>query len=68
METESLLCRLHNYPLPICKCLLWNRNLESIGDRAYLRAGKSVAPDRPVEEALENIRTSVDLDKDFLES
>ncbi len=39
-----------------------------IGDKAYLRAEKSVAPDKPVEEALEDIRTSVDLDKDFLTS
>jgi len=37
-----------------------------IGDKAYLRVEKSIAPDKPVEEALENLRTSVDLDKDFL--
>ncbi len=36
-----------------------------IGDKAYLRVEKSIAPDKPVEEALENLRTSVDLDKDF---
>ncbi len=37
-----------------------------IGNKAYLRVEKSVATDKPVEEALENLRTSVDLDKDFL--
>ncbi len=39
-----------------------------IWDKAYLRTEKSVAPDKPVEEALDNIRTSVDLDNDFLAS
>ncbi len=39
-----------------------------IGDKAYLRVEKGVAPDKPVEEALENLRNSVDLDKDFLAS
>ncbi len=39
-----------------------------IGDKAYLRLEKSAAPDRPVEEALENLRTDTDLDKDFLTS
>ena len=37
-----------------------------IGDKAYLRAEKSIAPDKPIEEALENLRTSVGLDNDFL--
>lgn len=39
-----------------------------IGNNAYLRAEKSIALDKLVEEALENLRTSVDLDKDFLAS
>lgn len=38
-----------------------------IGDEAHLRVEKYIAPDKPVEEALENIRTTVDLDKDLLE-
>ena len=39
-----------------------------IGDKTYLRAEKSVARDKQVEEALENLRTSVTLDKDSLAS
>ena len=42
--------------------------MKVIGYKSYLRLEKSVAPDKPVEEALEDMRTSVDLDKDFLES
>jgi hypothetical protein len=38
-----------------------------IGDKAYLRAEKYLTPDKPIEEALETIRTTVDSDKDFLE-
>ena len=38
-----------------------------IGDKADLRVEKYIVSDKPVEEALENIRTTVDLDKDFLE-
>ncbi len=37
-----------------------------IEDKAYLRAEKFLTPNKPIREALENIRTSVDLDKDFL--
>ncbi|MEJ7642806.1 MAG: hypothetical protein WKF36_11545 [Candidatus Nitrosocosmicus sp.] len=37
-----------------------------IGDKAYLRTEKFLTPYKPIGEALENIRTSVDLDKDFL--
>ncbi len=37
-----------------------------IGDKAYLRVEKYLSPDKPIEEALENLRTTVDLDKDFL--
>ncbi len=37
-----------------------------IGDKDYLRWEKSVAPDKSVGEALEDIRTCVDLDKDLL--
>lgn len=47
---------------------MWKIPLEPIGDKAYLRLEKGVAPDKSVEEALENLRTSVDLDKDFLVS
>ncbi len=37
-----------------------------IGDKAYLRAEKYLTPsDKPIGEALEEIRTTVDLDKDF---
>ncbi len=39
-----------------------------IGDKAYLRVEKYLSPDKPIEEALENIRTTVDLDKDFSET
>jgi hypothetical protein len=38
-----------------------------IGDKAYLRAEKYLTPDKPIGEALEEIRTTVILDKDFLE-
>lgn len=38
-----------------------------IGDKAYLRVEKYLTPNKPIEEALENIRTTVDLDKDFFE-
>jgi hypothetical protein len=37
-----------------------------IGDKAYLRLEKYIVSDKPVEEALENIRTTVELDKDIL--
>jgi len=37
-----------------------------IGDKAYLRSEKFLTPNKPIGEALENIRTNVDLDKDFL--
>ena len=37
-----------------------------IGDKAYLRTEKFLTPNQPIGEALENIRTSADLDKDFL--
>ncbi len=37
-----------------------------IGDKAYLRVEKYLSPDKPIEEALENLRTNTDLDKDFL--
>ncbi len=37
-----------------------------IGDKAYLRTEKILTPNQPIGEALENIRTSVDLDRDFL--
>ncbi|CAN5865161.1 hypothetical protein BH23THE1_BH23THE1_13520 [soil metagenome] len=57
-----------SFTLFICKFLLWKIPLEPIGDKAYLRLEKGVAPDKSVEEALENLRTSVDLDKDFLVS
>ncbi len=36
-----------------------------IGDKAYLRAEKFLTPNQHIGEALENIRTNVDLDKDF---
>ena len=36
-----------------------------IGDKAYLRTEKFLTPNKPIGEALENIRTNVDLDKDF---
>jgi hypothetical protein len=42
--------------------------IKVIDNKAYLRAEKSIAPDKPLEEALENLRTSLDLDKDFLTS
>ena len=38
-----------------------------IGAKAYLRLEKYITADKPVEEALETIRTTVDLDKHFLE-
>ena len=37
-----------------------------IGDKAYLRTEKFFTPNQHIGEALENIRTNVDLDKDFL--
>jgi hypothetical protein len=39
-----------------------------IRDKAYLRAEKYLTPNMPIREALENIRISVDLDKDFSEA
>ena len=36
-----------------------------IGDKPYLRSEKFLTPNKPIGEALENIRTNVDLDKDF---
>ncbi len=36
-----------------------------IGDKAYLRTEKFLAPNKPIREALENIRTCIDLEKDF---
>ncbi len=38
-----------------------------IGDKAYLRAEKYLTPDKPIAETLEEIRTTLDLDKDLLE-
>ncbi len=37
-----------------------------IGDKAYLRTEKILTPNKPIGEALENIRANVELDKDFL--
>ncbi len=37
-----------------------------IGDKAYLRSEKLLTPNQPIGEALENIRTGVDLDKELL--
>ncbi len=34
-----------------------------IGDKAYLRAEKFLTPNQPIREALENIRTSADLER-----
>ncbi len=34
-----------------------------IGDKAYLRTEKFLTPNQPIGEALENIRTSVDLER-----
>ena len=36
-----------------------------IGDKAYLRTEKFLTPNKPIGEALENITTNIDLDKDF---
>ena len=36
-----------------------------VGDKAHLRTEKFLTPNQPIVEALENIRTNVDLDKDF---
>ena len=40
-------------------------NVKVIGDKAYLRVEKYIVSDKPVEEALNNIRTTVELDKFF---
>jgi hypothetical protein len=42
-------------------------HVKVIGDKTYLRTEKFLIPNNPIGEALENIRTSVDLDKDFSE-
>ncbi len=36
-----------------------------IGDKVYLRTEKFLSSNEPIQLALENIRTTVDLDKDF---
>jgi hypothetical protein len=42
--------------------------IKVIGDKVYLRLEKYLTTNAPISEALETTRTTVHLDKDFLES